>query len=215
LGPQGRGGFSFVNTTGGSISIEKPNHADYIVIENLAIEGPGRGTSIGLDLSNAGIIIVRQSVIRRFGIGVYGKNTFSAWFVNNNVSGNFVDNFRLEGESNSWRVRDGIVSQAGVGNNNCDVSGGCYGVRIDSGNDVVIDGVRFESNKTAAILARGAFLRVNNNRFERNGTFGHYVAVRIEKDSRQTMLLGNYYSSDRVDDRALDTVRLDGGSPVK
>jgi hypothetical protein len=195
--PQGypTGGISFSNTTGSSLIVDAPTNQDYVVLENLPITGPNSGTAIGLDLTNTGIVFLQNVVLRNFYDGIVGSASLSVFLDNCNVSANLRDGVQLNGTSNSWRIRGGLVSQNGR-----------YGINNVGGNDTLIEGVRMESNVTEAIRTNSDATHIIANRFESNG-------VLIDTAATNTLRAGNYYSTATVTDNstAQTTTILDEG----
>lgn len=188
---QGYGGQSvtltFTNTSGSSITIASPTGSDYVVMRDLNIVGPVSGTSIGADLTNAGIIRFENCVIKGFSTGIYGNNATTVLCDNCNVSSNLAYNYHLQNQSNTWWIRNGLCSSAGT-----------YGVYIESlCNNNVVTAVRFESN-ALAFYNVGDTTTVGGCRFESNSCTNDASAINLTR-------LGNYYSTASWTDNASST----------
>lgn len=217
LGPQGQVtlDFSLVKpqNPANAITIGNSNDPasgqDYVVIENLALQGPGSATTVpvnGIYLAptigpnSPGIIYLRNLVIKNFTVGVYGSGSFSVFADNCNVSSNQTDNYQLNNASNSWRIRGGLCSFAGQG-------GSGYGININQSNNTVIEAVRMESNVSAAIhTVNSDGTHISFNRFEGNN-------VLVDTGTTATTLVSNYYSSGDLVDNSIPstTLRFDNG----
>ncbi len=217
-GPQGNAVLGFPGLVVGSAITIAPSGDAYVTIEDLDIEGPfvpGGSvvtTARGLDVTGANLVFLRRLVVRGFDVGVYGEESLSVHADQCNVSVSASDNYRLTAGSNSWRITGGLSSQAAD-----------YGINVGDVNDTLIQGVRMESNTTAAIFTNGSGTHIAHNRFEcwvvpelpfcQNTT----RAVVIGPAATQTTLVDNYYSGIGVVDSSLarTTYRFDNGHAVE
>ncbi len=158
-----------------------------VTIEDLAIYGPyayetednpvTATHSVGIALANLNIVNLNRVRVTDFYVGIKGTSSFSVDINDSNVSVSRQDNIVIGYNSNGWRIRDGLSSQAARYGINVlgpgdakpieDVDGA--GNDAVTSNDLLIDGVRMESNGHAAIRSAAHSTRIINNRFEGNG----------------------------------------------
>lgn len=216
-GPQGNAWLAFQGLAAGSAITIAPGGDAYVTIEDLDIEGPyspgGFATTArGIDLTGASIVFLRRLVVRGFDVGVYGEGSMSVHADECNVSVSRTDNYLLTAGSNSWRITGGLSSQAAR-----------YGINLRDVNDTLIQGVRMESNTTAAIFTNANSTHIESNRFEcwvsPENSFCQAAtrAVDIGPSATQTTLVDNYYSGIGVVDSSIarTTYRFDNGYPVE
>ena len=123
MGPRGRAVLGFDGVLEGpAISIAPPAGDDlaaWVVIENLDISGPLPGadpanvSSHGIRLLQANRVFLRNLSIHGFGVGVFGIQSSSVHVENCSLSESVTDNYRLTGQSDSWRITGGWSSLAG------------------------------------------------------------------------------------------------------
>ena len=147
----------------------------YITIADLDLYGPYTGgviapASTGIALANLNIVRIANVRLSDFHTGVSGTSSYSVFIEGSNISNNRGDNIRVGYDCNGWRIRDGIVSQAGGWGINVLGPGDATPIGPANGsNDLLIDGVRMESNFRGAVRTNTFGTRIINNRFERNG----------------------------------------------
>ncbi len=216
-GPQGNAILAFGLVAGSALTIA-PSGDAYVTIEDLDIEGPYIPTGSivttarGIDLTGASIVFLRRLVVRGFDVGVYGENSLSVHLDQCNVSLSSTDNYQLTAGSNSWRITGGLSSQAER-----------FGINVGNVNDTLIQGVRMESNRDAAIFTNGHGTHITHNRFECWVVTGLPFceattnAVEIGLGATQTTLVDNLYSGIGVVDSSLarSTYRFDNGHAVE
>lgn len=205
LGIAGEGALSFPNLAKNeaAISIQDPVNSEYtasVTIRDLGIYGPaaqpkgGELFGIGLELVNDDHVILERVRITGFGAGVRGLNSLYTGIYSSNISDNDY-NLVLLPTSNSWRIRDSILSRAAR-----------WSVYVSSSNDVLIDGNRFESNTQGGIqvnAVEGAL--ISNNRFESNGVTVQFEGIQIWPTATHTRVLTNYFSTSTVSDYGFNT----------
>lgn len=170
---------------------QQPNGSVDVTIRDLAVYGPGAdgvtpSSGVGLDLLDDHQVTLNRVRISNFFIGVLGRNAYSVSIVQSNVSNNGY-NLVLRKLGNTWRVRDSILSQAAH-----------WSVYVQGGNDVLLDGNRFESNAHGGVRVRSHSTLISNNRFEMNGTAPDFEGIRIEHSGEHTRVLSNVFSTSAV-----------------
>ena len=214
-GPGGDGIMTFTHD-GIALSICPNAPVVDVIISDMQIYGPyafpnaGSAThSIGLALANAHMIQLERVRMSGFYVGVQGTKSESVQISHSNISDNRQDNIVVGYLANAWRIRDGLVSQAGRYGINVLGPGDAVPVKepgtgnlVSASNDLLIDGVRMESNVQAAIRTASYFTRIVNNRFEGNGKAflpGSLPAVRVEAAATGTRILTNMFQEPVVD----------------
>lgn len=177
-----------------------------VIIEGLFLENLDTAPNArAIDVSFHSSIHIRGLQIANFRIGIAGSESLSVWIDDCIVRNSTESNIRVGSGANAWRIRGGILSQAR------------YGVFIEGGFDTLVQSVRMESNTTAAVWVAGNDTHLSNNYFERNGDFSR-LAVYVDFEVTDTMLVGNYYGTNgtfdedddqRLEDCGRDTVVLD------
>lgn len=198
----------------------------YISIADLELYGPspaGAGVNAphatGIALSNQHIVYITNVRVSDFETGISGRNSFSVFIDGSNISSNRGDNIRIGYNANGWRIRDGIVSQAGDWGINIlgpsddtplKVVENGKTVTIRSSNDLLIDGVRMESNKRGAVRTNAYGTRVTNTRMEGNGMANPAlprVALLVDTRGEDARILTNLLSGNCIEDRGTSTQR--------
>lgn len=165
-------------------------------IRDLAIYGDfagGANTVAGLNVSGSNIVRISNVRVSGFSLGLYGEEAYSVLVQHSNISANDI-NVAIAENSNSWRLRDSVLSQAS--------SWSIY-VRGPA-NDHLISGNRFESSVEGAIRLETYGAMVMNNRFESNGGVG----VLVTANGESSRIIGNIFSSDTIIDQGMDTLCL-------
>lgn len=212
-GIDGEGSLRFSGLANGVAAVRLDNQATNITIRDLSIGRLDGGTNVGIDVSRANKIFIRDVLVTGFFAGIYGSRpgttAISVYIDRASVFGNDY-NIVMHQNAFHWRIRDCILSQAK-----------CVGVRIFGsqddpvppaggqpvwGNDYVISGCRFESCGTFGVLIGSHAAMIMNNRFEQNGGVGG-VGIRILSTAAHTRLISNYLSSNTISIQAgaLDT----------
>lgn len=213
-GLQGSAILGFDIVAGSAVTVGPGPGDGWVEIESLDIEGPfahGNGvftTARGIDLTNTHEVFLRNVTVRGFDVGVYGNVSFSLQATECNVSLNQRYNYHLAEQAQSWRIVGGLSSQSGR-----------FGIFIQNSNDTLIDGVRMESNRNAAIYTEGIGTHVSHNRFECHVHPNVPLcqpttrAVVIGPSAAETTLVANYYSGIALDDlsAARTTYRFEAG----
>jgi hypothetical protein len=221
LGPDGEGQFNFTHDgIGLSICPESPNGRT--AIRNLALYGPYADAnvssamhSIGIAIASAHVIHIEDVHISDFHAGISGSRAFSVFITGSNVSNNRGTNIRIGYAANGWRVRDGMVNQSrGFG---IDVLGPGDADPVRDGNDLwntsndlLIDGVRMESNNFGAIRTAAYSTRIDSCRFESNGLGNPALPHRgllIDSTAVDARVLTNLFSSDCIQNKSATTQR--------
>lgn len=191
MGPQGQGAIAFDIDSGAGISFSGPESTSSIVIENLDIGGrfpaASPGTSVGIDLDGIHEVTLRNVTVRGFNVGVRGRFAFYVNIRDCNVSTNRTFNYHLVDNANSWRISGGLSSQSGLA-----------AVRVETSNNVVIDGVAMESNRVG-IHTDTVSTHIFNNRFECSPAVPQFcpptaTGVRVGAGAQLVSLIANYYS---------------------
>ncbi|MDR4515615.1 right-handed parallel beta-helix repeat-containing protein [Nitrosomonas sp.] len=187
----------------------------YITISDLVLSGPNPSgkrvvapKAIGINLFNQHIVYINNVRIQDFVTGIIGKQSYSVYISGSNISNNRGDNIRIGYDANSWRIRDSIISQAdGWGIN-------VYGPgderplgTINGSNDLLLDGLRMESNKSGAVRFNSYGSRIENSRLEANGVDKYGRAILVDTHAEQTRILTNYFSGNCIQDDGLETRR--------
>lgn len=201
-------------------------HGGYITIADLEMYGPNPAGervaaphATGIALSNQHIVYINNLRVSNFMTGISGRNSFSVFINGSNISDNRGDNIRIGYNANGWRIRDGIVNQAdGWGVNVLGpgddaplqaVENG-QPISIDGGNDLLIDGVRMESNSRGAIRTNTYGTRVTNSRLEGNGK-GNFsfpnLGLLVDQHAQEARILTNLTSGDCIRDVGTGTQR--------
>ena len=181
-----------------------------VTLEDLAIYGPysqpgvvSATHSIGIALANLNMVKIERVRVTDFHVGLQGTQTFSVEVSHSNISSHRLDNVVVGYDSNGWRIRDGVVSQAGRYGINVLGPGDATPIgTVDTSNDMLIDGVRMESNAHAAVRTAGYATRITNARFEGNGASAGQAfrpAVRVASAAWGTRVLTNLFGSQSVD----------------
>lgn len=225
---EGGGGTLSFSHDGIGISVCQEAPRSYVTIEDLEIFGPmvpGRANevkhSIGIALANLNIVQLNRVRVSSFFVGVKGSSTFSVDIDGSNISMSGQDNIVIGYNSNGWRIRDGLSSQAGrhainvLGPGDAtpiiDVDG--HGNDAVTSNDLLVDGVRMECNGHAAVRTAAYATRIINNRFEGNGAdagLAFRPAVQVTSNANGTRLLTNLFTGTQVDcllDQGVDSQR--------
>ena len=192
-GLDGEGRLVFHDLSDGVSAVQLDTHqAKNICIRDIRISGEGfRPYSIGIDVSRAGKVYIKNCEVTDFHTGLLGgrptTSAISVYIDQCNIYNNSW-NLVLYNEPYHWRVRDCILSQAN-----------CCGVRIFSGNDHLISGCRFEScgQNGARVGSHSAMFM--NNRFEQNGGVNG-IGINILSTATKTRLISNLLSSNRIVD---------------
>lgn len=198
----------------------------YITIADLEIYGPnpaGERVAVhhatGIALSNLHIVYINNVRVSNFMTGISGRNSFSAFINGSNVSDNRGDNIRIGYNTNGWRIRDGIINQSGGWGVNVlgpgddaplEVVENGQPISIDGSNDLLIDGVRMESNGRGAVRTNAYGTRVTNTRMEGNGNGNPSLpnaALLVDTHPEQARILTNLLSGNCIEDKGAGTQR--------
>lgn len=172
----------------------------YVTIQDLDLYGPclfdpdhpdaacALPHATGIAIANQNIVKIAGVRVSNFQTGIVGSQSYSVFIYGSNVSDNRGDNISIGNVANGWRIRDGLVSQAGR-----------YGINAFGHNDLLIDGVRLESNRHGAIRVAAEATRIINNRFEFNGQDAGFRAIVVEPQAVDTRILTNYFSGNCIE----------------
>lgn len=202
-----------------SVCPEQPR--GYVTISDMDLYGPyrdGDGVSApnskGIALANQSIIYLTNIRVSDFHIGLTGSNSYSVFVHGSNISNNVQDNVRIGYASNGWRIRDGLISSAGNWGINVLGPGDERPLSIginevwDTSNDLLIDGVRLESNKLGGVRTNAYGTRIVNSRLEFNGHGGialSHHGVLVDSMAQQTRIQTNLLSGNCIDDLGAGT----------
>jgi hypothetical protein len=179
----------------------------YISVSDIDLYGPyAKGLtaphSTGIALANMNIVNVARVRVSDFHTGLSGVSSYSVFIEGSNISNNRGDNIKMGYDSNAWRIRDGLVSQAGGWGINVLGPGDAAPLGIiNSSNDLLIDGVRMESNFRGAVRTNAYGTRIMNSRFEGNGlgSFGlPHRGILVDTHGEHARILTNMMSSDCI-----------------
>jgi hypothetical protein len=203
-GIDGEGALRFTGLANGVAAIRLDNQATNITIRDLSIGRLDGGTNLGIDVSRANKVFIRDVLVTGFFAGIYGSrpgtSALSVYIDRASVFGNDY-NIVMHQNAFHWRIRDCILNQAR-----------CVGLRIFGsqddpvapsggqpvwGNDYLISGCRFESCGSLGALIGADSAMLMNNRFEQNGGVGG-VGIRILSTASHTRLISNYLSSNTI-----------------
>ncbi len=204
----GAGGqITFLNDGIGLSMCQEPP-SGYVTIEGLDLYGPsapGQSNaphSTGIAIANQNIVYLTNVRVSDFQTGVSGVGSYSVFINSCNLSNNRGDNLVVGYNSNGWRIRDGLISQAGGWGINVLGPGDAAPIGvIDTSNDLLIDGVRMESNFRGAVRTNAYGTRVTNSRFESNGLGNFstpYRGLLVEAQAQDARVLTNIFSSDCI-----------------
>ena len=172
----------------------------YVTIQDLDLYGPcpfdpqhpgaacALSHSTGIAIANQNIVFIKNVRVSNFQTGISGSQSYSVFINGSNISDNRGDNVRIGNVANGWRIRDGLVSQAGR-----------FGINAVGHNDLLVDGVRMESNRQGAIRTAANSTRIINNRFEFNGQDAGFRAILVESEAAHTRILTNYFSGNCIE----------------
>ncbi|HEY9833830.1 MAG TPA: hypothetical protein V6D26_24985 [Stenomitos sp.] len=204
VGIDGAGRLIFDNLPDGVSAIRLERSATNITIRDLSIGRIGGGVNIGIDVSRANKVFIRDVIVTGFFAGIYGSrpNTkaISVYIDRCSV---FQNDYNIVMHRNAfhWRIRDCILNQAK-----------CWGLLIFGkdndpvpppednkawGNDYLISGCRFEGSGIGGALLGSDAAMLMNNRFEQNGGVGG-IGVKIQPSAANTRMVSNVISSNKV-----------------
>ncbi|MCH9696602.1 MAG: hypothetical protein K0U68_00705 [Gammaproteobacteria bacterium] len=217
----GSSGILAFSHDGIAISVCQEQPRSYVTIADLDMYGPyssgdrvSAPHSTGIALANLNIVYLNNIRVSNFFTGVSGTNSYSVFINGSNISTNEQDNIRIGYASNSWRIRDGLVSQAkrwginvlGPGDSTPVDAGDP--VLWDTSNDLLIDGVRMESNGMGGIRTNAHSTRIINTRLEFNGhAMGAplFQGVLLDESALNARLLTNYFSGNCIQNLGIQT----------
>ncbi|MEQ8274506.1 MAG: right-handed parallel beta-helix repeat-containing protein [Deltaproteobacteria bacterium] len=196
VGMDGEGilGFTNLTTDQPAIRVASVGGAGNSTIRDLRIAGPGQPAIYGrgIELVDASQVILERVRISDFRMGIYGHSSYSIVVSQCSLHDNRVNIF-MDELSNSWRVRDSIISRAATYGVFQTVSGGGA-----NQNGSVFAGNRMEANLGGAMYITSLGTVIRDTYFELNGTAAPYVAVRTTPSASETKIIGNIFSSDVV-----------------
>ncbi|MCW6050440.1 hypothetical protein QUB60_02755 [Microcoleus sp. A2-C5] len=204
VGIDGEGKLEFDNLPDGVSAICLDKAATNITIRDLAIGRVGGGVNIGIDVSRANKVFIRDVIVTGFFAGIYGSRpgwlALSVYVDRSSIFGNDY-NIVMHRNAFHWRIRDCILNQAK-----------CWGLLIFGkdndpvpppennmgwGNDYLISGCRFEGSGIGGALLGSHAAMLMNNRFEQNGGVGG-VGVKIQPSATGTRMVSNVISGNQV-----------------
>lgn len=195
VGRDGEGALLFTGLAAATPALAVAVGQGHIQIRDLLIRNiaPVRG-GIGLRLDDNHQMSLDSVRIDHFATGVSGVKSLSTLIHRSNISNNGT-NLLLGAETNSWRVRDNILSQAGS-----------WSVVVRGpNNDVLFDGNRLESNARGGFLLASLGAVVSNNRLQLNGAGVGWRGIEVTPAARHSRLLHNYFSTDVIVDAGFDS----------
>lgn len=198
----------------------------YVTIADLDLYGPNpAGATIvaphatGIALANQNIIYITNVRVSDFITGLSGRQSFSVFINGSNISDNRGDNIRVGYLANGWRIRDGVVNQAGGWGINVlgpeddtplEIVENGNRITVNGSNDLLIDGVRMESNFRGAVRTNTYGTRITNLRLEGNGN-GNFsfpnLGLLVDQHAQDARILTNLTSGDCIRDVGTDTQR--------
>jgi len=208
VGIDGEGQLIFNNLPDGVSAIGLDQAATNITIRDLAIGRVGGGVNIGIDVSRANKVFIRDVIITGFFAGIYGSRpgslALSVYVDRSSIFGNDY-NIVMHRNAFHWRIRDCILNQAK-----------CWGLLIFGkdndpvpppennmvwGNDYLISGCRFEGSGIGGALLGSHAAMLMNNRFEQNGGVNG-IGVKILPSGTATRMVSNVFSANKVLDES-------------
>lgn len=204
LAGTGMGSAGVITFTHDGIGISMCQEAPrgYVTVRDLDLYGPATIHSTGIAIANQNIVRIDHVRISGFHTGLSGVSSYSVFLDGCNISDNRGDNLVIGYNSNGWRIRDGLVSQAGGWGINVLGPGDDAPIgNINTSNDLLIDGVRMESNSGGAVRTNAYGTRVTNSRFESNGLGNLQVPHRglfVAAGGDEARILTNIFSSDCI-----------------
>ena len=213
-GIEGDGQLRFNGLPDGVAAVRLDSEGTDITIRDLPIGNLDGGIVIGVDLSRANKVFLRDVMVTGFFAGIYGSRpgttAISVYLDRCSVFDNDF-NIVLHRNAFHWRIRDGIFNQAT-----------CWGMYIFGaeddpapppvmngfgwGNDYVVDGCRFEGCGQGGVSIGTYATLLSKNRFEQNGGVGG-IGVRILSSASGTRMMSNIFISNLVIDNGDDTLR--------
>jgi hypothetical protein len=203
-GIDGEGALRFTGLSDGVAAVRFDNQATNITIRDISIGRLDGGVNVGIDVSRANKVFIRDALVTGFFAGIYGSrpgtSAISVYIDRSSVFGNDY-NIVMHQNAFHWRIRDCILSQAR-----------CVGLRIFGseddpappvggqpawGNDYLISGCRFESCGSIGALIGSDSAMLTGNRFEQNGGVGG-VGIRVLATASHTRLISNYLSANII-----------------
>ncbi len=216
----GSAGILAFNHDGIALSVCQEQPRGYVSISDLDLFGPYRVNetvsaphSKGIALANQNIVYLTNIRVSDFYTGLVGTNSYSVFVDGSNISNNVNDNIQVGYASNGWRIRNGLVSQAGNWGINVMGPGDAKPINLgkevwDTSNDLLIDGVRMESNGTGGVRNNAYGTRITNTRLEFNGhgsDASHYHGILVDTGAKQTRVLTNYFSGNCIENLGINT----------
>ncbi len=185
------------------LAIEGEGKSD-VVISDLFLEDSGdQSPTVAIDLSSHSQVYLHRLQIALFDVGVFGFESLSIWITDCVVRNSDFAAYFLAQRSNSWRIRGGIASQS------------AYGALVLDSRDALIQGVRMESNRIAAVWTNSQDTHLGSNYFEGNGSADR-TAVIIHQKASDAMLVGNYFALNGTPSQADDQIiRNDGSRTIR
>ena len=210
VGINGQGELRFTGLGDGASAIRFDTQATNITIRDLAIGRLDGGVNVGIDVSRANKVFIRDVLVTGFFAGIYGSRpgttAISVYIDRCSV---FQNDYNIVMHRNAfhWRIRDCILNQAG-----------CWGLRIFGplgdpvpangepvyGNDHLVQGCRFEACGTGGALLGSDSAMLMNNRFEQNGGNGG-VGIMIQSTASRTRLISNLFSGNSLINQGTQT----------
>jgi len=217
----GSAGILAFNHDGIALSVCQEQPRGYVTISDLDLYGPYRVEekvsapySKGIALANQSIVYLTNIRVSDFHTGLIGTNSYSVFIDSSNISNNVNDNIRVGYASNGWRIRDGLVSQAGNWGINVLGPDDAKPLHLrrdevwDTSNDLLIDGVRMEFNGMGGVRTNAYGTRIINTRLEFNGHGSgapKFQGILVDSDAEQTRILTNLFSSNCLKDLSAST----------
>jgi hypothetical protein len=212
VGINGKGQLGFSGLADGVSAVQfaqgitTPGQARKITIRDLSIGYVGGGQNIGIDVSFANMVYIRNVQVSDFFAGILGSrpntHAMSVYIDHCSVFNNSW-NIVIHSNAFHWRIRDCILNGAR-----------CWGLRIFGpgsgtagvsgvGNDHLISGCRIERCELGGALVGSDSAMFMNNRFEGNGMDAGNRGILIHKTARRTRLVSNYFSNNTILDSSV------------
>jgi len=202
-GIDGTGSLIFTGLADGVAAIRFDNQATNITIRDISVGRLNGGVNVGIDVSRANKVFIRDTLVTGFFAGIYGSRpgttAISVYIDRCSV---FQNDYNIVMHRNAfhWRIRDCILNQAG-----------CWGLRIFGplgdpvpangepvyGNDHLVQGCRFEACGTGGAILGSDSAMLMNNRFEQNGGNGG-VGIMIQSTASRARLISNLFSGNSL-----------------
>jgi hypothetical protein len=202
-GIDGDGRLQFKGLAKGASAIRLQPQARNVTIRDLSIGNKNEGHNVGIDVSRADLLYIRDTIVSGFYAGIYGSRPglFAMGVFIERCQ--LLNNFGIVMHRNGyhWRIQDTVLSQCK-----------CWGLRIFGkaddpvpntsteevwGNHVMVTGCLFEGCDIGGASLASDSAVLMSNRFENNGGNGG-VGIQALSSSTRTRLATNLLSANTI-----------------